>query len=436
MRQASNAAVRCCGCEIKSRAILCTSDPLHREHRLPYLLSGSLSSLIRVSYEFPSGKFISSILCASTMVDLPKQAHERTKPIRATAFYLLVRILAAVGLFFIFQQAYTSWGHFGMRVKVEAEQPNTPPASYPASVAMPKIEHGSSLISPTSTKAIIAASMRGDNTTWIEEHFPDWHPSIFVMDDANATLTVTRNGGHEASAYLTFIINNYYSLPDYMVFLHARRYQWHNDDVMYDHVPVLKALRLSYVGEVGYHNLRCNGDPGCPVEVRPNPGGEDGIYDWAAAYGDAWEQLWPGVPMPLEIGAPCCAQFAVSRTQVLQRTVRDYERVRQWLWTTHIESYKSGRIMEYTWHIMFGQDAVACPSAQTCYCAAFGACELDCPSDRWCNRRWWQPAMLEMLPEEWPAKEFQGNHGWPTDGWWLNETLQQTEPAEYLQRPQ
>ena len=52
------------------------------------------------------------------------------------------------------------------------------------------------------------------------------------MNDLHANTTVAKNKGNEASAYLTYIINNYASLPDYMVFLHALRYQWHNDDPM------------------------------------------------------------------------------------------------------------------------------------------------------------------------------------------------------------
>ncbi len=32
---------------------------------------------------------------------------------------------------------------------------------------------------------------------------------------------------------IRYIIDNYQNLPEYMVFLHALRYQWHNEDPMY-----------------------------------------------------------------------------------------------------------------------------------------------------------------------------------------------------------
>lgn len=79
--------------------------------------------------------------------------------------------------------------------------------------------------------------MLSENTTWVHEHLSDWDANVYVMDDPNAKLTVTRNKGRESTAYLTYIIDNYYDLPRYMVFIHALRYQWHNEDPMYGMLP-------------------------------------------------------------------------------------------------------------------------------------------------------------------------------------------------------
>lgn len=367
------------------------------------------------------------------VAELPRWSQERPSrlsSIRSTFSYFAIRVLAVVGILLVAERAYTSWADNYMaasRVPVsalhEAIKPHVAADASAAHKAIPdkpkpKPKPKPPPPPPPKTKAIIAASMRGDNVSWINDFFPDWVPSIFVMDDTMADLTVTRSGGHEASAYLTYIVNHYYNLPDYMVFLHARRYQWHNDDVMYDHVPILQSLKLPYVDEVGYQSLRSLWEPGCPVEVHPKPGGEDGYYEWDAAYAEAWEIMWPGIPVPTEIGAPCCAQFAVSRAQVMARSVRDYERIRQWVWTTEVQPQKSGRIMEYMWHIIFGQNVISCPPAKETYCKAFGACDLECPSEGWCDNRYWRPAWDQSLPEQWPALEFQGNNGWPVDNWW------------------
>ena len=62
--------------------------------------------------------------------------------------------------------------------------------------------------------------------------------------------------------------------------------------------------------------------------------------------------------MPEELGAACCAQFAVSRQQVLARSVEEYMSYRQWVLDTEEDDTKSGRIMEYLWHVIFGREAV------------------------------------------------------------------------------
>ena len=66
--------------------------------------------------------------------------------------------------------------------------------------------------------------------------------------------------------------------------------------------------------------------------------------------------MFPGIEIPEEIAAPCCAQFAVTREQVLKRPKEDYERYYRWVTTTDLEDYVSGRVMEYLWHIIFGKD--------------------------------------------------------------------------------
>ena len=61
---------------------------------------------------------------------------------------------------------------------------------------------------------------------------------------------------------------------------------------------------------------------------------------------------------PMLVGAACCAQFAVSRDQVLARPLSDYERFREWIVETEKSDAKSGRVLEFLWHVIFGKDAV------------------------------------------------------------------------------
>ena len=82
-------------------------------------------------------------------------------------------------------------------------------------------------------KGFIVAAMKGEDTSWLNKHFPDWRPNVYVMNDPGAKLTVRENKGRESMAYLTYLIDHYDKLPENMVFLHSLRYQWHNEDPMY-----------------------------------------------------------------------------------------------------------------------------------------------------------------------------------------------------------
>lgn len=43
-----------------------------------------------------------------------------------------------------------------------------------------------------------------------------------------------------------------------------------------------------------------------------------------------------------------------------------------------VEDAVTGRLMEYIWHILFGQEAVSCPDPATCYCKLYGRCDVKC----------------------------------------------------------
>lgn len=207
----------------------------------------------------------------------------------------------------------------------------------------------------TPTIGTVVASRSGDNTTWLPSLFPDWKHSIYVTDQPNATLSVPRNQGRESMVYLTYLIDNYFSLPDIVIFLHAERYQWHNDDPLYDGARSLSRLRLLYVREQGYVNLRCTWALGCPHEIHPLDHEATEISSETHAdevYAAAFRELFPGVKVPDSVGVSCCAQFAVSKETIMKRPLEEYERYRRWLLETELSDSLSGRILEYSWHSM------------------------------------------------------------------------------------
>ncbi|GAB7328322.1 hypothetical protein MBLNU13_g00318t1 [Cladosporium sp. NU13] len=315
-------------------------------------------------------------------------------------------------------------------------------SQYHDGIALPR-PHGITT-SPTGhktsekTKAVVTSVQKEDETTadWLAEFLPDWQAVVYVTDrtsddpvSSNTSLISPHhlpvNKGREASVYLTYIIQHYHSLPEYVVFIHGKRYQIHNDD---------PRLNLDHVDKEGYASLRCNWMH-CPeAQVKPVLGHEDDFWGITGLYASAWTQFFPKDPVPDVVAGPCCAQFAVSRGAIRRLPIDKYEQIRQWIWTLEVPaeqaSMKSGLVLEYMWHIIFGKPAYYCPPAKECYCEKWDMCDLRCEREGWClGRIWHNPlknpifGLSKPIPDGWPVEGQStiGKDGYfPYQGWEKN----------------
>lgn len=179
--------------------------------------------------------------------------------------------------------------------------------------------------------------------------------------------------------YLSFMIDHYDELPDTVVFMHAHRHAWHNNNLlMQDMLGMLKRLNHDRVARMGYMNLRCHHEPGCPDWIHMDRPGADfdffrkpeEIY-WRK---NIWEELHPGAPIPQSLSGTCCAQFALSKERIRQVPMERLLHYRKWLLNTGMDDSYSGRIFEYIWHYIFTGHEVYCPAQNTCYCDGYGIC--------------------------------------------------------------
>lgn len=174
---------------------------------------------------------------------------------------------------------------------------------------------------------------------------------------------------------------------------------------MYDTLPLIQKLDLDYVDLEGYVNLRCNWKH-CPEPyIVPQPGHDDSIWEAHGEFAKAWEFIFPNQTLPKKVAAPCCAQFAVNRQTIHRWPVAQYERIRAWMWSRDgdIASMKSGIILEYMWHILFGKPAYWCVPVKPCYCGTWNMCNLDCDEAKgWCKGRIWTPDPPARLPVSMP----------------------------------
>ncbi|ORY13181.1 hypothetical protein BCR34DRAFT_275690 [Clohesyomyces aquaticus] len=266
--------------------------------------------------------------------------------------------------------------------------------------------------SPTTGKrrtAVVVASQKKENATWLDEYFPQWEKNIYRVDDSSAPLTVPENKGRESMVYLTFILDNYDKLPDNLLFIHPNRYQWHNDDPDYDGLPMLRHFQIPYLEKEGYVNIRCAWSLGCPAEIKPleEEGEHRAAVHAGGDYKEGYEALFPGKEVPKRVGVSCCAQFAATKEKILERPKSDYAHYRNWLLSTPLDDSISGRIFEYSWHLIFGKGPVHCPTAEECYCKTFGRCGLQCPESGSCEGRYVLPK-FSTLPDGWPLRGWGG----------------------------
>jgi len=231
-------------------------------------------------------------------------------------------------------------------------------------------------------KVVVVGKVDAEDTTWIDNELSDWQHAIYSVDNTSAPLHTPANKGKEVMPYLSYIVDNYENLPSTIAFVHAHRdgypQAWHTDSPGHSNVISLQRLQTDFVQSNGYVNLRCIHSPGCPSGLQPfrdPPGPEDDPKtETEALMHKIWPELFPNQEMPSSFGVACCAQFAVSRDRVRERPLAEYARWRQWLLDTELIDVKSGGIMEYMWHVIFGMEAEYCPPYLECRCNVYGEC--------------------------------------------------------------
>ncbi|PWY75430.1 hypothetical protein BO70DRAFT_318780 [Aspergillus heteromorphus CBS 117.55] len=225
-------------------------------------------------------------------------------------------------------------------------------------------------------RVIVMAKLASEDTSWVSSDLNEWRNVIYTVDDQTASRHTPKNKGRESLAYLQYIVDHYHDLPSTLIFLHSHKDgwpgAWHTDTMAYSNVDSIRALQTDFVQQNGYANLRCQQTPGCPEEIRPFREPAQSGKTTESVYAQAWVELFNNTDVPEVVAVACCSQFAVSKAQVLQRPLEDYQRYYDWVLNNRLSDDLTAHVMEYTWHIIFGQDPVYCPDAYQCYSDVYG----------------------------------------------------------------
>ncbi|CAI7610836.1 unnamed protein product [Penicillium bialowiezense] len=229
------------------------------------------------------------------------------------------------------------------------------------------------------SKVMVVTRTKEEDTSWIAEQLPDWDTAIYVADDPSAPLHPPKNKGHEVMIYLTYLVDHYDHLPDVAVFMHSHQFAWHNDALFEgDAAQLLRKLNLNRVIREGYMNTRCGYGPGCPAWMHPGAVEADESKQEEIMLARAWGELFPDQSIPSVLAQPCCAQFALSRDRIRSIPRARYVFYRDWLLSTDLSDYITGRIWEYLWQYIFTGEAVLCVEESVCLCdGAYQQMEAD-----------------------------------------------------------
>ncbi|KAJ3147719.1 hypothetical protein HDU86_007894 [Geranomyces michiganensis] len=199
---------------------------------------------------------------------------------------------------------------------------------------------------------MVVVSQHGENSTWL----PDVHASPVVVYEKIGTNRsaehVVPNYGNEASTFIKFILDNYDCLPDKTAFVHGHRTSWHTAK------PMDKILNEMSWDRAEFFKL--------PAAVRgktdvarypPDRSIKESVPVELHIFWNRWFKAKYG-PVPQRVEAQCCAQFVASRQRIRLNSWDWYKDIYDWLVSEEIHSYWSGRALEYSWHIMFGEKPI------------------------------------------------------------------------------
>jgi hypothetical protein len=189
----------------------------------------------------------------------------------------------------------------------------------------------------------IVVSRYKKNVDWVYKIKGDVNVLIYDKENPKNKYNVPVNKGNEASVYLKYIIDHYDVLPDFTYFIHDDEYAWHHSgSVVNKYYEAIMKNQL-------YYNIN---DKCILGSIKRNRWYKD-ICIW---YNQYIEKYIPMSSLPNQdwtVGFKGSAQFLVHRDLIKKLPIEFYQDLYNWIITTDMPNAKSGRFLEWTWHIFW-----------------------------------------------------------------------------------
>ena len=182
------------------------------------------------------------------------------------------------------------------------------------------------------------------NVDWVYKL--DRVDKFFVYDKMKPSnpYNVPVNKGNEASAYLKYIVDHYNDLAEYTFFVHDEEYSWHHSGSIKEQLEEAVASRKLY------YNIN---DKCVLGSILQHPWYND-ILNWYDSYVEKYIPITSLPSRDFTENHRGSAQFLVHKSIITSLPLEFYQGLYDWIITTNLDNSKSGRFLEWTWHIFWG----------------------------------------------------------------------------------
>ena len=196
----------------------------------------------------------------------------------------------------------------------------------------------------------IVISRHNEDTKWIEKlDFPNI--MIYEKEKVESKYNIPVNKGNEASVYLKYIIDHYDNLPTHIVLLHCHEFSWHHSGSIVNIVDNFVGKHIN-IENLNHHIVRRRSDldvHGDDLDIK-----DDNFSKFFRTYikpGTGKHILYPDFMYNIK----GCSQFIVRKNVIMRHTRKFYELIYEWLITTDVINYWSGRYLEWTWDLSWNK---------------------------------------------------------------------------------
>jgi hypothetical protein len=169
---------------------------------------------------------------------------------------------------------------------------------------------------------------------------------VYEKENPEHPYNVPKNKGNEASVYLKHIIDFYDELSEYTFFIHDEEYSWHHSG------SILEQYHHAVNSGKKYYNINDIQQWSKPHSIQAHRYHE--LLEW---YQDMVEDYIPLDKVPnnkdFVYGYRGSAQFLVHRDNIRLLPKQFYQRMYDWILNTDLPNWKSGRFLEWTWHVFW-----------------------------------------------------------------------------------